>query len=43
MEKSGANEPRYIPATISDQIVGVNAASAITTTLYYRLKTDLFY
>lgn len=43
MQKSGANEPRYIPATISEQIEGVYAASAITTALYYREKTDLFY
>jgi crotonobetainyl-CoA:carnitine CoA-transferase CaiB-like acyl-CoA transferase len=38
-QQSGAAEPRYIPATLADRIVGLHAAHAVTTALYEREKS----
>lgn len=37
--QSGATEPRYIPATLADRIVGLHAVYAVTTALYHRERT----
>jgi len=39
LQQSGAAEPRYIPATLADRIVGLHAAYAVTTALYEREKS----
>lgn len=39
MQQAGAAEPRYIPATLADRIVGLHAAYAVTTALYEREKS----
>lgn len=38
-QHSGATEPRYIPATLADRIVGLHATYAVTTALYHRERT----
>ncbi len=37
--KAGATEPRYIPATLADRIVGLHAVYAVTAALYHRQRT----
>jgi len=39
MQQSGAEEPRYVPATLFDRIVGLHAVYAITAALYERHHT----
>lgn len=39
LQQSGAEEPRYIPATLADRIVGLHAVYAVTTALYHRERT----
>jgi len=39
MQRSGAPEPRFVPATISDRIVGLHAVYAVTAALYHRERT----
>ncbi len=39
MAQSGASEPRFIPATIADRIVGLHAVYAVTAALYHRERT----
>lgn len=39
LQQSGATEPRYIPATLADRIVGLHAVYAVTTALYHRERT----
>lgn len=39
MQQSGAAEPRYIPATLADRIVGLHAAYAVSAALYEREKS----
>jgi crotonobetainyl-CoA:carnitine CoA-transferase CaiB-like acyl-CoA transferase len=39
LQQSGAAEPRYIPATLADRIVGLHAVYAVTTALYHRERT----
>jgi crotonobetainyl-CoA:carnitine CoA-transferase CaiB-like acyl-CoA transferase len=39
MQQSGAAEPRYMPATLADRIVGLHAVYAVTTALYHRERT----
>jgi len=39
MAQSGATEPRFIPATIADRIVGLHAVYAVTAALYHRERT----
>ncbi len=39
MRQSGASEPRFVPATISDRIVGLHAVYAVTAALYHRERT----
>lgn len=39
LQQSGATEPRYIPATLADRIVGLHAVYAVTTALYHREHT----
>lgn len=39
MQQAGAAEPRYIPATLADRIVGLHAAYAVTTALYERERS----
>lgn len=39
MRESGADEPRYIPATLADRIVGLHAVYAVTTGLYERERS----
>jgi crotonobetainyl-CoA:carnitine CoA-transferase CaiB-like acyl-CoA transferase len=39
LQQSGAAEPRYIPATLADRIVGLHATYAVTTALYHRERT----
>lgn len=39
LQQSGATEPRYIPATLADRIVGLHATYAVTTALYHRERT----
>jgi crotonobetainyl-CoA:carnitine CoA-transferase CaiB-like acyl-CoA transferase len=38
-QQAGAADPRYIPATLADRIVGLHAAYAVTTALYERERT----
>jgi len=37
--QAGSADPRYIPATLADRIVGLHAAYAVTTALYERERT----
>jgi len=37
--QAGAAEPRYIPATLADRIVGLHAVYAVTTALFHRERT----
>jgi crotonobetainyl-CoA:carnitine CoA-transferase CaiB-like acyl-CoA transferase len=39
MQQAGAAEPRYIPATLADRIVGLHAVYAVTAALYHRERT----
>lgn len=39
MQQAGAADPRYIPATLADRIVGLHAVYAVTTALYHRERT----
>jgi len=39
MQKSGADQPRYVPATYADRTVGLHLATAITTALFARERT----
>lgn len=39
LQQSGAEEPRYIPATLADRIVGLHAVYAVTSALYHRERT----
>ncbi|MGE0557877.1 MAG: CaiB/BaiF CoA transferase family protein [Burkholderiales bacterium] len=39
LQQSGVDEPRYIPATLADRIVGLHAVYAVTTALYHRERT----
>ena len=39
MQKSGAGEPRYVPATYADRTVGLHLASAVTAALFARERT----
>ena len=36
---AGADMPRYVPCTIADRTVGLNAVNAIAAALYYRERT----
>lgn len=38
-QQAGSADPRYIPATLADRIVGLHAAYAVTTALYERERT----
>ncbi len=38
-QQAGATEPRYIPATLADRIVGLHAVYAVTTALFHRERT----
>lgn len=38
-QQAGAADPRYIPATLADRIVGLHAVYAVTTALYHRERT----
>ena len=35
-QQAGSEDPRYIPATLADRIVGLHAVYAVTTALYHR-------
>ncbi|MDH5536338.1 MAG: CoA transferase [Betaproteobacteria bacterium] len=37
--KAGATEPRYMPATLADRMVGLHAVYAVTAALYHRERT----
>lgn len=37
--RAGANTPGYVPCTIADRAVGLNAVSAVTAALYHRERT----
>ncbi|MBY0269627.1 MAG: CoA transferase [Burkholderiales bacterium] len=39
LQQSGAEEPRYIPATLADRIVGLHAVYAVTSALYHRERS----
>ena len=39
MQQAGSAEPRYIPATLADRIVGLHAVYAVSTALYHRERT----
>ena len=39
MREAGADEPRYIPATLADRIVGLHAVYAVTAGLYERERS----
>ena len=39
MQKSGADQPRYVPATYADRTVGLHLATAVTTALFARERT----
>ncbi len=39
MQQSGAAEPRFIPSTLADRIVGLHAVYAVTAALYHRERT----
>lgn len=39
MQQAGAGDPRYIPATLADRIVGLHAAYAVNAALYHRERT----
>jgi crotonobetainyl-CoA:carnitine CoA-transferase CaiB-like acyl-CoA transferase len=38
-QQAGSGDPRYIPATLADRIVGLHAAYAVTTALYERERS----
>jgi crotonobetainyl-CoA:carnitine CoA-transferase CaiB-like acyl-CoA transferase len=38
-ERAGADRPRYVPVTIADRTVGLNAVAAVSAALYHREKT----
>lgn len=38
-QQAGAAEPRYIPATLADRIVGLHAVYAVTTALFHRERS----
>jgi len=38
-QQAGTTEPRYIPATLADRIVGLHAVYAVTTALFHRERT----
>jgi len=38
-QQAGSEDPRYIPATLADRIVGLHAAYAVTTALFHRERT----
>jgi hypothetical protein len=38
-QQAGSADPRYIPATLADRIVGLHAVYAVTTALYHRERT----
>ncbi|MBX3663680.1 MAG: CoA transferase [Burkholderiales bacterium] len=40
-QQAGSGDPRYIPATLADRIVGLHAAYAVTTALYERERSGL--
>jgi len=37
--QAGADRPRYVPCTIADRTVGLNAVNAVTAALYHRERT----
>ena len=39
MQQSGAETPRYLPATLADRTVGLHLSNAVTAALYRREKT----
>ena len=39
MQQSGADQPRYVPATYADRTVGLHLANAVTTALFARERT----
>jgi len=39
MARSGASEPRFVPSTLADRIVGLHAVYAVTAALYHREKS----
>ena len=39
MAQSGGSEPRFIPSTLADRIVGLHAVYAVTAALYHRERT----
>jgi len=39
MQKSGADQPRYVPATYADRTVGLHLANAVTAALFARERT----
>lgn len=39
MQQAGSPEPRYIPATLADRIVGLHAVYAVTTALFRRERS----
>lgn len=39
MQQAGAADPRYIPATLADRIVGLHAVYAVTAALYHRERS----
>jgi crotonobetainyl-CoA:carnitine CoA-transferase CaiB-like acyl-CoA transferase len=38
-QQAGSTDPRYIPATLADRIVGLHAVYAVTTALYHRERS----
>ena len=38
-QQAGSPDPRYIPATLADRIVGLHAVYAVTTALFHRERT----
>lgn len=38
-QQAGSADPRYIPATLADRIVGLHAVYAVTAALYHRERT----